>query len=170
MYLKITNLFHRGNCDIYLHSLNNTNGITWLKTTYKIVYLRISSILWATKKSMTVWYGRNHRSIMRSTTCLGTRIIITYLVLIWCHLNITSWIQGQLRLITILLDIKLGLNSFIILSTTIKCTKLHHDPQRQWKANRSWLVTAESVLWIFHSINFSEEVNRGYRNLQWAAV
>lgn len=28
VYLKISNLFHRGNCDIYLHSPNNTNGIT----------------------------------------------------------------------------------------------------------------------------------------------
>jgi len=32
------------------------------------------------------------------------------------------------------------------------------------------LVTAESVLRIFHSINFSEEVNRGYTNLQRATV
>lgn len=108
---------------IHLTTLMELQGS---KPAIKTMNLRISSILWATKKSMTVRYGRNHRSIMHCTTCLWTRIIITCLLLIWCHLNITSWIQGQLRLITILLDIKSGLISFTILSTTIKWPKLHH--------------------------------------------
>lgn len=35
LYLEISNLFHRGNFDIHLHSPTITNGITSLKTTYK---------------------------------------------------------------------------------------------------------------------------------------
>jgi hypothetical protein len=58
VYLKIPNLFHMGNCDTYLHSLNNTNGITRLKTSNK------NSVL--TNLQYTVSHQEIHDGLVRS--------------------------------------------------------------------------------------------------------